>query len=246
MLTALLLAVITAVLLVLTFATARRPAEPMPGRAEYLRRWAPLHGGHEPRPDSIVGRWLSVAYTAARPLAARGMAPDLLTAWGVLVSAAVAAIAGAGGRWPLAAVAVVVAAGLLDNLDGAVAILAGRTSRWGFVLDSLADRLSDAAYVFALWLLGAPGAVCVAAGGLMGLQEYARARAGNAGMGDVGVITVWERPSRVILTAFLLLGSGLLPHSADAIVTAGAAAWVVLGTVGLTQLLVVVHRRLAD
>lgn len=83
----------------------------------------------------------------------------------MLVSVAVAAIAAAGGRWPLAAVAVAVAAGLLDNLDGAVAILAGRTSRWGFVLDSLADRLSDAAYVAALWLLGAPGPLCVAGGG---------------------------------------------------------------------------------
>jgi hypothetical protein len=71
------------------------------------------------------------------------VSPDVLTAWGVLVSAAVAAVAAAGGRWPLAAVGIVVLAGLLDNLDGAVAILSGRTTRWGYVLDSLADRLSD-------------------------------------------------------------------------------------------------------
>ena len=244
MLTALLLAAATAVLLVLTVATGRRPSEPVPGLAEYLRRWAPLHGGYQPRPGSLAGRWLSLAYAAARPLAARGVAPDLLTAWGVLVSAAVAAIASAGGRWPLAAVAVVVVAGLLDNLDGAVAILTGRTSRWGFVLDSVADRLSDAAYLVALWVLGAPGPLCVIGGGLMGLQEYARARAGNAGMGEVGVITVWERPTRVILTAGLLLGAGLLPGSADLVVTGGAVAWVVLGLVGLSQLLVVIRRRL--
>jgi phosphatidylglycerophosphate synthase len=189
---------------------------------------------------------LTFAYAVARPLAARGVSPDALTALGVLVSATAAAVASAGGRWPLAAVAVVVIAGLLDNLDGAVAILSGRTSRWGFVLDSLADRLSDAAYLLPLWFLGAPGPVCVLGGGLMGLQEYARARAGNAGMGEIGVITVWERPTRVILTAGLLLGSGLLPDSADVIVTAGATAWVVLGLVGLAQLLVVVRRRLGD
>ena len=246
MLTALLLAAATATLLVLTVATGRQPPEPVPGLAEYLRRWAPLHGGYQPRPGSLAGRWLSLAYAAARPLAARGVAPDLLTAWGVLASAAVAAIASAGGRWPLAAVVVVVVAGLLDNLDGAVAILTGRTSRWGFVLDSLADRLSDAAYLVALWVLGAPGPLCVIGGGLMGLQEYARARAGNAGMGEVGVITVWERPTRVILTAGLLLGAGLLPGSADLVVTGGAVAWVVLGLVGLSQLLVVIRRRLND
>ncbi len=246
MLTALILAVATATLLVLTVVTARRPPAPVPSLALYLRRWAPLHGGFEPRPGSLAGRWLSLAYAAARPLAARGASPDALTAWGVLASASVPAIASAGGRWPLVATGVVVIAGLLDNLDGAVAILADRTSRWGFVLDSLADRLSDAAYLIALWLLGAPGPLCVAGGGLMGLQEYARARAGNAGMGEIGVITVWERPTRVILTAGLLLGSGLLPASAEAIVTAGAAAWIVLGLVGLAQLLAVVHRHLRD
>jgi len=243
-LTALALAVATLAVLVLTVLSARPPAAPLPDRADYLRRWAPLHGGHEPAPGSLVGRWLAVAYTAARPLAARGVSPDVLTAWGLLVSVAVAAIASAGGRWPLAAAGVAVAAGLIDNLDGAVAILTGRTSRWGFVLDSLADRLSDAAYLVPLWLLGAPGPVCVAGGGLMGLHEYARARAGNAGMGEVGVVTVWERPTRVILTAGLLLGCGLLPGSADPIVTAGAAAWVGLGAIGLTQLLVVIRRTL--
>ena len=246
MLTALVLAVATAILLGLTVATARRPPEPEPGLADYLRRWAPLHGGYEPRAGSLAGRWLSLAYAAARPLAARGVSPDALTAWGVLVSASVAAIASAGGRWPLAAAGVVVIAGLLDNLDGAVAILTGRTSRWGFVLDSLADRLSDAAYLVALWVLGASGALCVAGGGVTGLQEYARARAGNAGMREIGVITVWERPTRVVLTAGLLLGSGLLPDSAEVIVTAGAAAWVVLGLVGLVQLLAVVRRRFRD
>jgi phosphatidylglycerophosphate synthase len=243
-LTALLLAVATAILLVLTIATARRPLAPVPGLDDYLRRWAPLHGGYEPRSGSVAGRWLSLAYVAARPLAVRGVTPGVLTAWGVLVSAAVAAIASAGGRWPLAAAVVVVVAGLLDNLDGAVAILTGRTSRWGFVLDSLADRLSDTAYLVALWVLGAPGPLCVVGGGLMGLQEYARARAGNAGMGEVGVVTVWERPTRVVLTAGLLLGAGLRPDSAELIATAGAAAWVVLGLVGLAQLLLVVHRLL--
>ncbi|MFL6128294.1 MAG: CDP-alcohol phosphatidyltransferase family protein [Mycobacteriales bacterium] len=244
MVTALLLAVATAILLVLTTATAHRPAAPVPGLADYLRLWAALHGGYQPRPGSLAGRWLSLAYAAARPLAARGASPGALTAWGVLASAAVAAIAGAGGRWPLAAVLVVVIAGLLDNLDGAVAILAGKTSRWGFVLDSLADRVSDAAYLVALWVLGAPGALCVLGGAFMALQEYARARAGNAGMGEIGVVTVWERPTRVILTAGLLLACGLLPESADLIVTLGAVAWITLGAVGLSQLLVVVRRRL--
>ena len=244
LLTGVLFAVAAVAVLGLTAATPRRPVAPVPDLAGYLTRWAPLHGDYEPAPTSLAGRWLSLAYLVSRPMAARGIAPDALTAWGVLVSAAVAAVAAAGGRWPLAAVGIVVLAGLLDNLDGAVAILSDRTSRWGYVLDSLADRLSDGAYLLPLWLLGASGPVCVAGGSLMVLQEYARARAGNAGMGEVGVVTVWERPTRVILTAFVLLAVGLLPGSADLLATLGAVAWIGLGTVGLTQLLVVVHRRL--
>jgi phosphatidylglycerophosphate synthase len=245
-LTALVLAAAAALLVGVGLAAARPPADPLPDLAGYLRRWAPLHGGYEPRQGTLAGRWLGFAYAAARPLAARGVPPDVVTGWGLLLSVAVPVVAAPGGRWPLVAVGVVVLAGLLDNLDGAVAILAGRTSRWGFVLDSLADRVSDSAYLVPLWLLGAPGVACVAGGGLMGLQEYARARAGNAGMGEVGVVTVWERPTRVILTAGLLLGSGLLPRSAGLICTVGAVAWVGLGVVGLVQLLVVVRRSLRD
>jgi CDP-diacylglycerol--glycerol-3-phosphate 3-phosphatidyltransferase len=245
-LTALLLGAAGATMLGWSLATARRPTGPIPDRADYLRRWAPLHGDYLPAETSLAGRWLSLAYAGARPLAARGISPDVMTLWGVLLSAAVPAVAGHGGRWPLLAVAVVVASGLFDNLDGAVAVLAGRTTRWGFVLDSLADRLSDAAYLFPLWMLGAPGPACVAGGGLMALQEYARARAGNAGMGEIGVITIWERPTRVILTAFVLLGCGLLPGRADTLATVGAAAWIGLGAIGLTQLLLVVRRILID
>lgn len=240
----LVLAAVAAAVLAFTAATARRPADPVPDLDGYLKRWAPLHGDYEPAPGGLARWWLGLAYRVARPLAVRGVSPDALTTWGVLAAAAVAVVAEPGGRWPLAAVAIVVASGLLDNLDGAVAILSGRTTRWGFVLDSLADRLSDGAYLLPLWFLGAPGPLCVAGGALMGLQEYARARAGNAGMGEVGVVTVWERPTRVIITAGLLLGSGLLVGRADLIATVGATAWIGLGLIGLTQLLLVVHRRL--
>jgi len=238
------LAAAAAVLAAVTAATARRPAEAVPDRAEYFRRWSPLHGGYDPTGTAFTGRWLALAHAAARPLAGHGVAPDALTGWGLLLSVAVPVAAAGGGRWPLAAVAVVVLAGLLDNLDGAVAVLTGRATRFGSVLDSLADRVSDAAYVAALAVLGAPGWLCVAGGGLAGLQEYGRARAGACGMTELAVLTVWERPTRIVLTAFLLLGCGLLPGSADRIATGGAAAWVAFGLVGLGQLLVAVRRRL--
>ena len=186
----------------------------VPDFAGYLKLWAPLHGDYLPPRGSLTGRWLRLAYAAARPLAARGVRPGAVTHAGVLVSLAVPLAGFPGGRRPLLAVGV--------------------------------DRVSDAAYLLPLWLLGAPGWVCAAGGFLMLLQEYARARAGNAGMGEIGVVTVWERPTRVILTAFLLLGCGLVTAWTEGIALGGAIAWTAFGLVGLTQLLVSVHRALRD
>ena len=213
-------------------------------REEYLDRWGTLHG-LDPRTSPLVRGWLRLSYTAARPLAAARVAPDALTLAGLVVAVAVVPLAAAGGRWPLLAVPVVVLSGLVDSLDGAVAVMTGRTSRWGFVLDSVVDRVSDAAYVVALWALGAPGWLAVVAGGLTGLQEYARARAAAAGLDDVGVVTVSERPTRVIGTAMFCLGAGLYPSAAAGWGTAGVGLGALAGLVGLTQLLVVVRRRLA-
>jgi CDP-diacylglycerol--glycerol-3-phosphate 3-phosphatidyltransferase len=211
-------------------------------RDSYLQQWSRLHGGYDPSSNALVRWWLSLTYDVARlPVRAR-VSPDLLTLLAVLASFAAAALALPGGPWLVLAAFVVVVSGLLDNLDGAVAVLTGRTTQWGYVLDSAADRVSDLAYLVALWLAGAPAALCVAGGALMFLQEFVRARAGAAGMSEVGVITVWERPTRVIVTAVFLLCAG---GSADDVwASLGAAAWVGLGIVGLGQLLVVVRRTL--
>ena len=212
-------------------------------REAYFAGWAALHGGYDPRSNALVRVWLSWTYALAKPLAATRVPPDLVTVLGLLVSGVAAALA-AGGEdwWLLAAGLVVVAAALVDNLDGAVAVLTDRATRWGAVLDSVVDRCSDLLFLAALWLAGAEPWVCVAGAALMLLQEYVRARAGASGMSEVGVVTVWERPTRVIVTAAFLGSAALL---GDPWPTLGAAAWLALGVVGLVQLLVVVRRRLA-
>lgn len=222
----------------------------MPDRAGYLERWSRLHGGVDPASSGLLRFWLGFTYALARPLALARMSPDALTLLGVLLSVAVVPLAAAGGRWPLVGVAVVVLSGLVDNLDGAVAVLTDRTSRWGSVLDSVADRCSDVAYVVALLALGGFGdgglvlAAAAAAAGLVLLQEYARARAGTAGLEDVGVVTVSERPTRVIGAAMFCLGGGLYPGDAQGWGAAGLGFGVLAGLVGITQLLVVVRRGL--
>jgi CDP-diacylglycerol--glycerol-3-phosphate 3-phosphatidyltransferase len=86
--------------------------------------------------------------------------------------------------------------------------------------------------------------VAVGGAAIAWLHEYLRARAAVAGMPDVGIVTVSERPTRVIVTALFLLGAGLYPGQATGWAVAGAAAWLVLGAAGASQLAVTVARRL--
>jgi phosphatidylglycerophosphate synthase len=217
-------------------------AEGPPDLESYLDRWRLLHGGYEPRSNSLVRRWLTFAYAIARPLARLRIAPDALTVLAVLASAGVVGLASLSGRWLLAAAVVAVVAGLIDNLDGAVAVLSDRVSRYGTILDSACDRVSDALLVTALWVAGAPGLLCALGGVLMFLQEYVRTLAAVAGMREAGVITVWERPTRVIVTGTFLASAGI--HGVGAWPLLGAAAWAGLGIIGLVQLSVLVRHRL--
>jgi CDP-diacylglycerol--glycerol-3-phosphate 3-phosphatidyltransferase len=212
-------------------------------RAAYFRRWAELHGGYDPLAGSrLVRWWLGGLYAVARPIAAAGVAPGAVTTAAVALGYAVVGVATAGPSWAPLAALLVALSGYADGLDGAVAILRDRVSRWGFVVDSVADRATDAAYLLALWVLGAPGGLCCGAAAAVVLLEYGRARAGNAGMGEIGVVTVGERPTRVVVTAAFLLAAGVLRSRADLAVTLGAAATLGVAAVGATQLAVVVRR----
>lgn len=218
----------------------------VPSQSVYLARWACLHGGYDPATGLATVRWwLRVVYLLSRPVARVGIGPDAITLAGTLVTAVLLVPAAAGGRWPLAGVMIVVVGGVLDNVDGCVAVLTGRATAWGYVLDSVADRVADGFCLVALWLLGAPGGLCVGAGAAVMFLEYLRARAGNAGYGDIGIVTVGERPTRIIVIAFGFLGAGVAPGLAALSATIAAAATAAAGTVGTVQLGVTIHRALA-
>jgi phosphatidylglycerophosphate synthase len=217
----------------------------MLSRDEYLAAWSHWHGGTGTETRLVRG-WLSLAYTLARPMA--GLPPVVATALGLVVAGLAVWPAAAGGLWLIAAGVLVGFSGLLDSLDGALAIGTGRASRRGFVLDSVVDRLTEAAFAAALWVAGAPGWLAVGYGALCWLPDYLRARAGQAGVAETGEISVWERPARVAMTGMTLGGAGVVSGlgATDLVVTAGTAVGVLLGTVGVAQLGVSLRRMLAD
>jgi len=213
-------------------------------RDEYLAAWSRWHGGADPAGSALVRGWLSTAYTLAR--AVSWLPPLAATALGLLVAAGGTALAAVGGSVLIAAGVLVGLSGLLDSLDGALAIAGGRASRRGFVLDSAVDRLTEVAYAAALWLAGAPGLLAAAFGALCWLPDYLRARAGQAGVTETGAISVWERPTRVALTGFTLGGAGVVATAGldQVVVVAGTAVGVLLGAVGTAQLGVSLRRAL--
>ncbi|HUR13200.1 MAG TPA: CDP-alcohol phosphatidyltransferase family protein [Mycobacteriales bacterium] len=197
------------------------------GLEEHVAAWSAVHGGLAPSP--LVRRYLRVVHAVAEPVARTGVHPDLLTLLALGVALPVLWVPA-----PVAAVLVLVSA-LLDALDGGVALLQGRPTPWGYVLDSVVDRLCEGLFLAALLLAGAPLGLAVACGSAIVLLEYTRARAGNAGGDEVGTVTVAERPVRVLLPV-----SGLLLDQ-PAVALWGLAA---LTAVGLAQLLLAVRRQL--
>ncbi len=239
------LAVLAALLVALALRTARRPAHRVPELAGYFDGWQALHGGYDPRTGSAWLRgWLTMVHAIARPLAARGVQPDVLTVSSLWLAGLVVVLADVGGRWWVLSGTVLVLSGLSDNLDGAVAVMEQRSTRWGYVLDSAVDRVSDAAYLVAAVLAGCPGWLAAATGFAVFFLEYVRARAGNAGGDDVGVVTMAERPTRVLLLAPALLFAGVFLAAAQALATVATAVLLAMTAVSVGQLLVTVRRQL--
>ena len=241
----LVLAVAGLALVVLALATARRPEHEIPTRDEYFDKWSVLHGGYNPRTGNPWLRgWLTMVYAIARPLARRGIQPDVLTISAIWLAGAVFVPADIGGRWAMLAGWTLVASGLFDTLDGCVAVLEDRTTRWGYVLDSAVDRVNDVIYLAAVISVGAPPELALACGFGFFFMEYVRARAGNAGGDEVGRITIAERPNRVIfLSASIHFGGVFLDHR-ELVATVGLSVITAMTAVAIVQLLVAVRRQL--
>jgi CDP-diacylglycerol--glycerol-3-phosphate 3-phosphatidyltransferase len=161
----------------------------------------------------IRAGWDRAMRPVGRGLAHSGLNPDAVTIIGVLIQVAAAALI-LDGRL-LAAAFVTAAAALADVLDGAIAKARGTTGRWGALLDSTTDRLSDALLLIPIaWLYGVdpdiperaePWVAAVALATLVFsfLVPYTKARAESLGYEcNVGIA---ERAERVIIVIAGLL-----------------------------------------
>ena len=165
---------------------------------QFKERWSELHGGADT--EGVVGGWLSFSYQAARVCVALRISPNVLTLLGLGT-----AIAMGLSTYAAIALLLLVISLFFDGIDGSVAILRGSESRWGELLDSLADRISEAFWLYMGWRLGIPAWVVITMWTIASTQEYARARLASLGHREIGVVTPTERPVRAIFMAFALL-----------------------------------------
>ncbi|MET9000077.1 CDP-alcohol phosphatidyltransferase family protein [Amycolatopsis sp. NPDC004169] len=170
--------------------------------------WSRVHE-HDVSGSALAVGWLRAIHLLARPVL--GVPPDVLTGFGVLSALAAVWLASLGGDALWLALAAIVATGVFDGLDGAVALRTGRARPLGAVLDAASDRVTELCFVAVLLVLGAPPGWCAAAAVTSLLHEYIRARAQAAGMRGAGAITAAERPTRLVVTAVAVTGAASAP-----------------------------------
>jgi CDP-diacylglycerol--glycerol-3-phosphate 3-phosphatidyltransferase len=130
---------------------------------------------------------------------------------------------------------------LSDSLDGVMARLSGRSTKWGAYLDSTLDRVADSAIFggLVLWYSGdgstpylmALALACLILGSVV---SYAKARAEGLGMtANVGIA---DRAKRVVV---VLLATGLVGLGVPEVLLT-----VVLAALALASLITVIQRML--
>jgi CDP-diacylglycerol--glycerol-3-phosphate 3-phosphatidyltransferase len=169
-----------------------------------------------------------------------GIRPDVVTVVGTL-----GVCVGALGFYPrhefFWGTIIISAFALSDTLDGIMARLSGRSSKWGAYLDSTLDRVADSAIFggLVLWYAGDGESPYIAALALACLilgsvVSYAKARAEGLGMtANVGIA---ERAERVVT---VLLATGLVGLGAPEVLLA-----VVLALLAVASLITVGQRML--
>lgn len=182
----------------------------------------------------------------ARKLHALGLTANAVTVAGFLITVAGAFLLGT--QRPLAALLVLVFGTLADSLDGAIARVSGGGTKFGAFLDSILDRLSDAAILGAAILLGfTRNDPLLIWGGLIGLVaslqvSYVRAKAESLGVSA----TVGLAPREARLSILLAGVAGWALLQTPQLFSAAVLVVAIISTLTLIQRAVFVGRALKN
>ncbi len=94
---------------------------------------------------------------------------------------------------------------MADGIDGSMAIISGKASKFGSLLDSVVDRISEVLWVLVLYKIGIDQEVLLLIVIMAFIQEYLRGRSGGLGLTDIGIVTIAERPVRASFVFIILI-----------------------------------------
>jgi archaetidylinositol phosphate synthase len=186
-------------------------------KADFFNSWSNLHG--DAKISGVVKGWLTTSFLLVKPLAKLKITPSILTIFGLIFG--VLLYQNAHSNW---AVILLMLSLICDGIDGSLAIVSGKTSKWGAMLDSVVDRVTEFFWALTFIAIGANKYVVIAALLIASVQEYLRARVGGLGVSEVGVVTISERPVRASIL-FVALIAHILKIE---IVNILAIAWLIM------------------
>jgi len=167
--------------------------------------------------SELVRKWTAgVVNPIARAVARTGISPNALTIFGSLLYLGIAYVLAKG--WFFWGGIFIIFASLFDALDGAVARVSNRVSRFGAFLDSNLDRFSEALMYFGLLFYyihhGTTTNTILVYAAIVGslMVSYATARAEGIGVGWVSIYNdddlraILRVPEGVEIVAYLCVG----------------------------------------
>ncbi|MFM6941470.1 MAG: CDP-alcohol phosphatidyltransferase family protein [Candidatus Planktophila sp.] len=167
-------------------------------RNEFNSRWSELHGGVEVQ--GVIALWLRISFWIARVLAFFRLTPNIVTTIGMLSSFLIYYT-----TYTSQLIGLVIFSLICDGVDGSLAIYRNKTSKFGELYDSIADRITEAFWLMGATFVGVPMRWAIAIWVLGATQEYARARLASLGYSEIGVVTPAERPVRAIFVIAITL-----------------------------------------
>lgn len=189
---------------------------------EFQQSWSKLHG--DAQITGIVKGWLGISYLLVKPLAKLRITPNTLTLLGLFFG--ILLYLNSGNSW---AILLLVLSLICDGIDGTLAIITSKSSKWGAMLDSVADRLTEVFWGLTFIAIGADQNLVIAAMLIAAIQEYLRARSAGLGLTDVGVVTISERPVRASILFIALIAFSL----SFEIVNLLAILWLIMQSISL-------------
>ena len=206
---------------------------------DYEAAWSSLHGSAQP--TRLVRIWLQIMYLVTTPLIK--FSPNHITVFAGALACLVMYVASVPALYWLVAVLILLL-GVLDSIDGVIAVRTGKVTQWGTFLDSFVDRIVDVAIAVALFVAGAPLEVTLLALTMTLVHEYMRARAASVGYKHIGIVTVAEKPTRILLGVIAFSALSVAPGHNSTFLAICAWVWLGLASLALAQLFAVYRRKL--